>query len=267
MATLSTTKNYAEGFVLFASDLSDFLDDIEYFLNVTKISDSNILTDGLTGSDVLADASITTSKLQSNVVTTAKLATSSIETDLINTDAVTTAKLADTNVTTAKINDLAITTAKLTDASVTSVKRAAINYAFGNSSGSLSSTSETAISQATLTTTGRSVQIILMSDQSAVSSTLASYIGVQTNGGTVAVEQQVRFIVYRDSTVIARQIVGVNNFSTGPLDMTLFIPPSLINHLDITPAAGTYTYKVSMDSLNSTEPAVAVRCKLFVREF
>lgn len=93
MASLDTTRNYNDGEVLVEADLDAFLDDIETFLNVTKINDDNIQNNGITGSTKLLNQSVTESKLASN--------------------SVTTLKIADGNVTTAKIADAAVTEAKL----------------------------------------------------------------------------------------------------------------------------------------------------------
>ncbi len=93
MATLSITKQWANGEVLLEADLDYIKSDTETFLNTTKINDDNIQTGGITGSTKLADLSISAAKLA--------------------TDSVTTAKILDLNVTTGKIADLAVTQAKM----------------------------------------------------------------------------------------------------------------------------------------------------------
>ncbi len=50
MATLAIPKNYADGTVLFESDLDDFRDTLHTFFNVTKINDDNIQDAGITAS-------------------------------------------------------------------------------------------------------------------------------------------------------------------------------------------------------------------------
>ncbi len=57
MATLNVRREYADGDILLESDLDAFLDDIETFLNVTKIDDDNIQDLGITGSTKLKNAS------------------------------------------------------------------------------------------------------------------------------------------------------------------------------------------------------------------
>lgn len=98
MATLSITKQWANGSILLEADLDFIKSDIETFLNTTKINDDNIQTSGITASTKLADTSITA----------AKLGTSCVETAKINDSAVTTAKIADLNVTYAKLAAAAI---------------------------------------------------------------------------------------------------------------------------------------------------------------
>lgn len=86
MATLSTTRNYADGEVLLESDLDGFLDDIENFLNVTRLSDDNIQNNGITGSTKLVNSSVTTLKIGDEAITTAKLANDSVTRDKIAAD-------------------------------------------------------------------------------------------------------------------------------------------------------------------------------------
>ncbi len=135
MATLNVTRSYQDGEVLVQADLDAFLDDIETFVNVTKINDDNIQNNGITGSLKLLTGSVTTSKIGFEAVTAIKLGADSVLTEKIldlnvttakiddlavtagklAADAVTTAKILDTNVTTAKLADDAVTAAKLAD--------------------------------------------------------------------------------------------------------------------------------------------------------
>jgi microcystin-dependent protein len=98
MATLSITKQWANGEVLLEADLDYIKSDIETFLNTTKINDDNIQAGGITGSTKLVDLSVTVGKLA--------------------TDSVSTAKILDSNVTTAKIADLNVTYAKIAAAAI-----------------------------------------------------------------------------------------------------------------------------------------------------
>lgn len=106
MATLDVTRNYADGEVLTEADLDAFLDDVETFLNVTKLNDDNLQNNGITGSLKLLTGSVTATKLASDSVTTVKILDQNV----------TTAKLADGAVTTVKIDDEAVTQAKLDSA-------------------------------------------------------------------------------------------------------------------------------------------------------
>lgn len=142
MSTLSITRSYNDGEVLVEADLDNICDDVETFVNTTKISDDNIQDSGITGSTKLLNqsvtaaklgsASVTTAKIDDLAVTAAKLAADSVTTAKIldanvtvaklATDSVTTVKIVDSNVTTAKINDSAVTTAKINDSAVTTAK-------------------------------------------------------------------------------------------------------------------------------------------------
>jgi hypothetical protein len=127
MSTLTTTRNYATGTILYKSDFDDFLNDIETFFNTTKITDGNIQGQGISGNLKLGDATITTAKIANSNITTIKIPDQEIKTVNIADSNITTAKIADANVTTAKINDLAVTTAKVIDANITTAKIADSN--------------------------------------------------------------------------------------------------------------------------------------------
>jgi hypothetical protein len=103
MATLSITKNWADGDILLEADLDEIKTDVETFLNTTKINDDNIQTSGITASSKLIDASISTAKLADSAVTTAKITDLNVTAAKIAADAVTTAKILDANVTKAKL--------------------------------------------------------------------------------------------------------------------------------------------------------------------
>lgn len=122
MPTLNINKSYADGEVLFESDLDNIINDTETFINVTKLDDDNLQDNGITASLKLVDGTITTAKLASDAVTTAKIIDDAVTTSKIINDAVTTAKILDANVTTAKILDANVTTAKLADNAVTTAK-------------------------------------------------------------------------------------------------------------------------------------------------
>lgn len=114
MATLSITKQWANGEVLLEADLDYIKSGIETFLNTTKINDDNIQAGGITGSTKLVDLSVTVGKLA--------------------TDSVSTAKIIDENVTTAKIADLNVTYAKLAAAAIALLNPAGQVTAFAGAS-------------------------------------------------------------------------------------------------------------------------------------
>ncbi len=122
MATLDVTRNYADGEVLTQADLDIFLDDIETFLNITKLNDDNLQNNGITGSTKLLTGSVTAAKLATNSVTTVKIQDGAVTTPKILDAAVTSDKILTDAVITAKILDANVTTSKLADGAVTSVK-------------------------------------------------------------------------------------------------------------------------------------------------
>jgi len=143
MATLTLTKNYADTQILDESDLTEWLDEIEYFVNTTKLNDDNIQNASITSTSI-ADASVTTQLIATAAVTTAKIADSAVTAAKIPDLAITTAKIADSAVTTAKLGTgvvdtehlaaSSVTTAKVTDGAVTHAKRAALRIASSSSS-------------------------------------------------------------------------------------------------------------------------------------
>jgi len=122
MATLTTTRGYDDGEVLLKSHLDAFLDDIETFINTTKISDDNIQNSGITGSTKLLNQSVTAAKLAADSVTTLKIADGSVTTAKLADDGVTTAKIAAGAVTTTELGALAVTTAKIAAGAVTTTE-------------------------------------------------------------------------------------------------------------------------------------------------
>jgi microcystin-dependent protein len=125
MASIDIRRLYADGEILLASDLDAIVDDVETFLNITKINNDNIQTNGIDASAKLADASVTTVKIANNAITTAKILNGNVTTAKIADANVTTDKIADLNVTTDKLADDAVTTVKISDAQVTLAKLAA----------------------------------------------------------------------------------------------------------------------------------------------
>lgn len=103
MATLDVDRPYSDGNPLTEAMLDDFLDDIETFINTTKINDDNIQTAGITASTKLVDGSINAAKIASDAVTTAKILDANVTAAKLASDAVTTVKILDANVTVAKL--------------------------------------------------------------------------------------------------------------------------------------------------------------------
>lgn len=67
MPTLTITKTYQDGDILLESDLDNIKDDVETFLNVTKLDGDN-LQSGSIDTDQLAASSVTAAKLAGDLV-------------------------------------------------------------------------------------------------------------------------------------------------------------------------------------------------------
>ena len=106
MATLDVTRAYSDGEVLTEAQLDSIRQDIENFFNAVKIDNENIQNNGLTGSTVLINGSVTSAKFQDDAVLTAKIADSAVTTAKIIDEAVTSLKVEAETVTAAKIDAL-----------------------------------------------------------------------------------------------------------------------------------------------------------------
>jgi len=158
MPTLSISKTYRDGDVLFEADLDNIKSSVETFINTTKLDDDNIQDNGITGSSKLIDSSITSAKVVAEAVTATLLDTNAITTAKIGSNAVTAAKFNDLAVTTAKIADLNVTTAKLAAGAATTVKKQTPTVEQSSGTGAsgttVNSTSFTLVQDVTITTTG-----------------------------------------------------------------------------------------------------------------
>lgn len=134
MAQLNVRRSYAAGEPLLKGDLDAFIDDIETFINITKLNNDNIQDAGIDASAKIIDNTFAGEKFVNGAVTTAKILDANVTTAKIADGAVTTAKLNDLAVTTAKIADNAVTLPKLADGSITFDKMAE-----GSSNGSIAS--------------------------------------------------------------------------------------------------------------------------------
>lgn len=241
MSTLTTTRNFATGTVLYKSDFDDFLSDIEEFFNTTGITDGNIQGTGIDGSLKLAEASISTAKIASDAVTTVKLADGAVGTVNINTDAVTTAKIADDAVTTAKIADSAITTAKIADTTIARTKLDDTNYEL-SSNITLSSTVTTTTTIATLNieSNGRAVLVGVRGLSAAISSAL------QLRSNSVLQQCTGYISLKRDGTLIAKYQIASDQAYASLLSSASIYMDTIV-FLDPSPTAGTRTYTIVLD--------------------
>lgn len=271
MASIDVRRTYADGDILLAADFDAFLDDLETFLNTTKINDDNIQNNGITASDKLIDASISTAKIANLAVTTAKINDLSVtsgklasgavisgkidslavgETN-IAAGAVTETKIAGGSVTAAKLGNNAVTTDKINAGAVTFTKLAgrAAGTAIGevslsSSSGANSngSSAVTDIVSCSITTNGRPVFVGLVPDGTGNQ----SYLQAGSGG---AVEHR----LLRGVTLIHYSYQAAGNS----------VPPGTVWTIDF-PSAGTYTYKYQ--NQNFTANALAYYVKLLVYE-
>lgn len=266
MSTIDISRSYLDGEILFALDLDNIVDGIETFLNVTKLTDDNILNGSITGSLKLVNASVTNSKLATDSVDSSNIIDSAITTSKINDSAVTTDKINNAAVTNAKLSDDSIDSNNIINSSVTRVKLAAPNYQISSSStGTFSTTSgsATAVTNATLsiTLTGKPVLLLLQAD----GTSSGSAINITSSGGTTASTLLgSEFYWYRNGSLIATNTLkltamnaGVNNFS---------MSPSCVSYIDTSGTTGSVTYALYAATVNGSVTTGVFYCKIVAIE-
>jgi hypothetical protein len=233
VAQLDVRRLYASGVAPTKEQLDAFVDDIETFINLTKLNDDNIQDAGIDATTKIIDGTVTTAKFKNSAVTTAKIADSAILTAALAPLGIESASIANLAVTTAKIADSAITTAKINDTAVTKIK-AADNYTL---SSAISFTDTYNAFRAYYTPVDKSISVTITTSGNPVLVTLipTSSAGEFATTYTTGVPPIATIFFYRDSTVVSYQYA--NNYSgRGPGGGSYFV-------ID-TPAAGTYTYKL-----------------------
>lgn len=126
MAILTTTRLYQTGELLLDTDFNIFLDDIELFLNSTKVNDDNIQDQGVNAALKLANATISNNKISDLSVTADKVADTTVTAAQLTSNSITESKLADSGIATTDILDEALTTAKIAADVVPSIRPLAV---------------------------------------------------------------------------------------------------------------------------------------------
>lgn len=245
MATADIRRLYASGTTPTQPQLDAIVDDIETFINLTRLNDDNIQDESITASDKIIDGTLTNTKFMNDSVSTAKIVDNAASTEKFSDESVTAEKIADTNVTLVKIQDEAITTPKILDRNVTKPKMTSnvvVSSALSASiaAGSVLPSQGSAITNAsvTITTEGNPVIIGFMSD--------GSNGDLSYDSNTVAETVSLGLSLFRDGTKICTQSYKCQprNFSGifGGVNVALItIPIGQFFYVDA-PAAGTYTY-------------------------
>jgi hypothetical protein len=282
MPTLSISKNYADGDPLFEADLDAIRDDIETFLNTTKLDNSNIqdngvdaslkLVDGTVTGGKLASAAVTTSKIADSAVTTGKIADLNVTTGKLADSAVTTAKIADSNVTTAKIADSNVTTAKIADSNVTTAKIADSNVTTAKIADSNVTTAKIAdanVTKAKLAALGQQAAgpVSFTSTGSTAYQATGLSATISTTGRPVAVVFTGTLLGADNGGGGAARAVLLRNgaqivewsFDTGGLYAGGWVLPDVVG-------AGTYTYTISVRPLITGDQASLGSGAFFIYE-
>lgn len=164
------------------------------------------------------------------------------------------------SVTTAKVADGAITYAKLAARSGFNNPAGIGEIARSASSGSFFHQNTTAVDvtnlSVTITTKGGPVELMLVDDESLSNSGVT--VQCSSSGFPNA---WINF--YRGATQLTHTQLGT---TANSYPVSYFLPASAFKHVD-TPAAGTYTYKVTTSTGSATTTGIGItRCKLIAKE-
>lgn len=269
MPTLSITQSYADDTVLTAADLDSIVEDVETFLNTTKIDQDNIQTGGVSTANLAANA-VTTVKITDANVTTAKIADSNV----------TTAKINDSAVTTAKINDSAVTTAKINDGAVTSIKQGSLLFgaSTGQNGGSqtiaTTFTDVTGLTDAAVTKVNANRRIAVFCQTDNGNPSTSAYYEFDSNGSLGGASATITIRIQRKidagswttvfQTEFSYQETAAGLSASAPI---LTFPPGCFNFVDVgANSTGTYTYKMQAQRSSSPWDIKFVNCMLVAVE-
>lgn len=176
---------------------------------------------------------------------------------------IVTADIGDSQVTSVKLATDAVETVKIKNGAVTQAKRAALGQQISSSCGNFSLAGVTVSTDVTnlsvsITTTGRPVFIGLLSDGSSNTASIGVRDSVTGNSSAAT------FYIRRDGTEISRYLLQTVKLGGSAL-IEVDIPPSSVNTFD-TPAAGTYTYKLSAVCGNANNDLFVKYTKLIAYE-
>jgi len=218
MSQLSVSRGYASGDpLLFASELTAPVTDIEQQANTTKYGNDNLQDDSI-GNNHIAPGSISNA--------------------LLSDSSVTAAKIIDASISTNHISDSTVTNAHIIDGSITKVKRAGDTYTVSGSTGLVN-----------ITTSG-SPQQLVTTGAMALTGGYPVLLSLSSEGGGVGasiVEMNnpyagIGFGFYRsDGTKIAGYEVG---HLDGRAGLTEELFGSMVA-MDDNPPAGVYSYYVA----------------------
>lgn len=161
------------------------------------------------------------------------------------------------SITTTQIDDGTIVNADIASATISNSKLAPVNYAISSSSGvfSTSSTSNVDVTNmtASITSTGRPVEIFINSGI------------IQVIGNTAVSITTVTITLFRGVTEIAYFPLTLSRGTTGT-GFSMTLPSSVVTYLDAAPA-GTHTYKATMKVFGAGMTGSVEDSYFVVREF
>lgn len=221
---------------------------------------------GNIGTDEIQDDAVTAAKINANVagngLTQATSGALDVNPDDSTIEIVSNAvRVKDLGIVTAKLAVDSVTTTKILNANVTRAKLATVGQQISSSSGAftlgvgIGPTDITNLS-ISITVTGRPVVILAIAD------------GVSTSRwGTVSTAGSAftNVRVVRDAATLATYTLTSTKDTGATLDETIEVPVTVVHFIDTTSGAGTFTYKLQMNTAVFSTGAFNF-AKLFVYE-
>ena len=223
------------------------------FINTARIQNASI-TDAK-----IQDAAITTAKIEDAAITTAKIGAAQITTAKIGAAQITAAKIEDAAITTAKIGDAQITTAKIGDAQITTAK-------IGDAQIDTAKIIDASVS--TLKIAGQAVTIPSSSFTAGIFTNTADNVFQDAQTVTVTTSGNRIYLASSGEGINGTAVAGDSDFITLPnfrlVRGTTVLMSSRLTAMSYseTPPAGTYTYRLQIETRPTAPATSQTRCKV-----
>ena len=231
--------------------------------------DAAVIQTGFIDTARIQNASITDAKIQDAAITTAKIGDAQITTAKIGDAQITTAKIGDAQITAAKIEDAVITTAKIGDAQITTAKigdAQITNAKIGDASIDTAQIIDASVS--TLKIAGQAVTIPSSSFTAGTFANTTDYVYQDAQTVTVTTTGNRIYFASSGEGINGTAIQGDSDFALVPnfrlvrgatVLMSSRLPSMSYSE---TPPAGTYTYRLQIETRPIGGATSQTRCQV-----